>query len=105
MLGSAINNHETVASVKLRALSPRLVGKSIRNKSVMTALQSADLRQGSVHGSLHAGGWRAVLPSGSDVLTPEPWSSIASSPALALVLRVHPASSHIHLTHLWDKSG
>lgn len=93
-----------MASVKLRALLallPQLMEKSIRNKSVMTALQSADLRQGSVHGSLHAAGWKAVLPSSSDMLI---WSFIASSFALALVLRY--AQHHLtHVTHLWHRSA
>lgn len=83
VLRSTINNHETVASVKWRAHLSHLLKMSMRNKTVMTEMQSADFKQGSVHEPLQAGGQKNVLPSEPKVLTMRP------GPALVPVLHWH----------------
>ena len=106
MLRSTINNHETVASVKLRALLSRLMKKSIRNKSVITELQSADLNTPTAGLSPRATPYRRVescAPLCVKCAYPEIWSCTGPSSALGLVLRLHLAPSHTHLIHLWVK--
>lgn len=97
VLRSTINNHETVASVKLRALLSRLMKKSIRNKSVMTELQSADLNTPTARISPRPTPYRRV-ESGASLWVKCAYPEIWSCPSSALVL----VSGYIwpYLTHL-----
>jgi len=60
VLRPTTDNHETVASVKLRALLSRLMKKSIRKKSVITV---AECRSRSKSHSIHEGGKLCSPPS------------------------------------------
>lgn len=73
----------------------------MRNKTVMTEMQSADFKQGSVHEPLHTGGQKTVLPSETKVLTLRP------GPALVPVLHGHEFSDYTQplLVHLSTTCG